>query len=162
MLRPQTIWAENKKVPNVNILQMIDTIITVLVSFSTKTKQEVPEGFQSLKASIEQATETEIFCRWSKPQKLTLACKCYETLSLSIYRKQLKSLKCLRSLPPLNAPIKPETKTETTTIQGSRAYQKLTCSGGKRCKWFATKSITFELFLKGILVRLLLEKTSHF
>ena len=42
---------------------MIDTIMTVLVTFSTKTKQEVPEGLQTLKASIEQATETEIFCR---------------------------------------------------------------------------------------------------
>ena len=47
-----------------------------LVTFSTKTTQEVPADLQSLKASIEQETETELFCKWSKPQKFTLDCKC--------------------------------------------------------------------------------------
>ena len=47
-----------------------------LVTFSTTTKQEAPEGLQSLKASIEQETETELFCKWSKPKKLKLDCKC--------------------------------------------------------------------------------------
>ena len=40
---------------------MIDTIRTVLLPFSTKKKQEVPKGLQSLKASIEQEIETELY-----------------------------------------------------------------------------------------------------
>ena len=42
---------------------MIDTIGTVLLPFSRKTKQQVSEGLQSLKASIEQEGETELFCK---------------------------------------------------------------------------------------------------
>ena len=42
---------------------MIDTIRTVLLLFSTETKQEASEGLQSLKASIEQETKTESFCK---------------------------------------------------------------------------------------------------
>ena len=42
---------------------MIDTIGTALLPFSTETKQEVPKGLQSLKASIKQETETELFCK---------------------------------------------------------------------------------------------------
>ena len=45
---------------NVNVLQMIDTIRSALLPFS---KQEVPKGLQSLKASVEQETETELFCK---------------------------------------------------------------------------------------------------
>jgi len=59
----QKLYEPKTKVPNVNFLPMINTIRTVLLLFSTKTKQEAPEGLQSLKVSIEQETETERFCK---------------------------------------------------------------------------------------------------
>ena len=49
---------------------MIDTIRTVLLPFSTKTKQEFPEGLQSLKVSIEQETETELFLQMIETTKI--------------------------------------------------------------------------------------------
>ena len=49
---------------------MIDTIRTALLPFSTKTKQEVPEGLQSLKASIEQETETGFFLQMIETTKI--------------------------------------------------------------------------------------------
>ena len=116
-----------KKVQNLNSLEMIDTIANALVPFSSK---KVLEDLQSLKASMERETETEFFNKWLNHTNGCLTVnvkKLYPRLfTVSFLRKHLK---CPRSLPPLNAPIRPETK--TTTIQCARAFQKITYNGLK-------------------------------
>ena len=107
---------------------MIDTIGNVLVPFSSK--KEVLEDLQSLKASMERETEAEFFNKWLNHTNGCLTVnvkKLYPRLfTVSFLRKHLQ---CPRSLPPLNVPIRPETK--TATIQWARASQKITYSGLK-------------------------------
>ena len=95
---------------------MIDTIANVLVPFSRK---KVLEDLQSLKASMKRETETEFFNEWLSHTNGCLTVNVKELypclFKVSFLRKHLK---CPRSLPPLNAPIRPETK--TTTIQCAR------------------------------------------
>lgn len=104
---------------------MIDTIANVLVPFSRK---KVLEDLQSLKASMKRETETEFFNKWLNHTSGCLTVNVKELypclFKVSFLRKHLK---CPTSLPPLNAPIRPETK--TTTIQCAHASQKITYNG---------------------------------
>ena len=47
-----------------------------LVTFFKENKTAGSTGSSIPKSIIEQEAETELFCKWSKPQKLKLDCKC--------------------------------------------------------------------------------------
>ena len=106
-----------KKVQNLNSFQMIHTIANVLVLFSGK--KEVLEDLQSLKASMKRETETEFYNKWLDHTNGCLTVnvkKLYPRLfTVSFLRKRLK---CPRSLPPLNALIRPKSKLKLLRCNG--------------------------------------------